>query len=118
MGYGSVGKMGFASYSEVCWFKKRNFGVKSEYDVDSCSPYLYSGTEWISYDDELSLECKTNYIKEHQFGGAMIFSLNADDFVNYCSDDDENQKVSDSPVYNFPLLKKVHSILFKNQTED
>lgn len=60
-GFGSVGTEGFVTYSEVCWFRKYNFYVTTEYDVQSCSPYLYAGLEWISYDDENSLECKVSF---------------------------------------------------------
>ncbi|KFB38789.1 AGAP000436-PA-like protein [Anopheles sinensis] len=108
---GRVGTLGFASYSEVCWFRRHNIYVHQVYDVDSCSPYLYAGSEWISYDDERSLECKANYIKAHGFGGAMIFSLNTDDFGSYCAD---NALYSEEPAVHeasFPLLRKVRSIL-------
>jgi chitinase len=78
--YGRVGDVGFATYSEICWFKRHNIYVHQFFDVDSCSPYMYSGNEWISYEDEMSLECKAKFIKDNNFGGAMIFSLNTDDF--------------------------------------
>ncbi|XP_058444872.1 chitinase-3-like protein 2 [Malaya genurostris] len=118
--YGRVGMVGFASYSEICWFRRHNIYVHQVYNVDSCSPYLYAGTEWISYEDERSLECKANYIKENGFGGAMIFSLNTDDFGEYCADsllyDDEGNvagtnRRKQEEQSNFPLLRKIHSIL-------
>ena len=56
---GEVGMMGFATYSDVCWFSKYNLYVKTEYDAETCSPYLHTGTEWISYEDLTSVECKT-----------------------------------------------------------
>lgn len=105
-GYGELGYEGFATYSEICYFKKRNIVVE-EYDNDSCSPYMHAGLEWVSYDNEKSLDCKTNYIKENQFGGAMVFSLNADDYLSDCNVEKSHTS--------FPLLRKVHSTLF-NQT--
>ncbi|EAA06276.5 AGAP000436-PA [Anopheles gambiae str. PEST] len=115
--YGRVGTFGFASYSETCWFRRYNIYVHQVYDVESCSPYLYAGSEWISYEDERSLECKAKYIKAHGFGGAMIFSLNTDDFGSYCADNalyrdrtvvgDQQQQQQGS----FPLLRKVRSVL-------
>uniref|UniRef100_A0A182PBK0 GH18 domain-containing protein n=1 Tax=Anopheles epiroticus TaxID=199890 RepID=A0A182PBK0_9DIPT len=112
--YGRVGTFGFASYSEICWFRRYNIYVHQVYDVDSCSPYLYAGSEWISYEDERSLECKAKYIKAHGFGGAMIFSLNTDDFGSYCADNALYR--ADGPgelqqVDSFPLLRKVRSVL-------
>ncbi|XP_055551767.1 chitinase-3-like protein 2 [Wyeomyia smithii] len=118
--YGRVGMIGYASYSEICWFRRHNIYVHQVYDVESCSPYLYAGGEWISYEDERSLECKANYIKENGFGGAMIFSLNTDDFGEYCAEsllyDEEGNFAETRPEHqqeqsNFPLLRKIHSVL-------
>uniref|UniRef100_A0A182QCP1 GH18 domain-containing protein n=1 Tax=Anopheles farauti TaxID=69004 RepID=A0A182QCP1_9DIPT len=109
--YGRVGTIGFASYSEVCWFRRYNIYVHQVYDVDSCSPYLYAGTEWISYEDERSLECKAKYIKASGFGGAMIFSLNTDDFGSYCADNALYREGTPTQPGAFPLLRKVRSVL-------
>lgn len=129
--YGRVGMVGFASYSEICWFRRHNIYVHQVYDVESCSPYLYASTEWISYEDERSLECKANYIKENGFGGAMIFSLNTDDFGEYCAENAlfgegsdfegdvfrrDNRRKRDSST--FPLLRKIHSILADNPAKE
>ena len=112
--YGSVGVLGFTSYSEVCWFQKSNFNVWAEYDTHTCSPFLSAGVEWISYEDERSLECKTNYAKDNHFGGIMVFSLNTDDYHFTCDDNYEVNRVGGKR--DFPLLRKVHSILFQNTT--
>lgn len=99
--------LGFVTYSDVCWFERNNFFVSKVFDVESCSPYVYAGMEWISYENERSITCKTNYVKENDFGGVMIFSLNTDDYSSYCyygsSDRDKAQ---------FPLTRKINSILF------
>lgn len=114
--YGSVGTMGFVTYSEVCWFQATNYDVRVEYDTETCSPLLFAGLEWISYDDERSIECKANYAKNNNFGGVMVFSLNTDDFQLTCS---TNQQYKSSATASgerrsFPLLRKIHSILFNN----
>lgn len=114
--YGSVGVLGYVTYSEVCWFSKTNFNVRSEYDAETCSPWLHAGLEWISYDDERSIECKANYVKSNNFGGAMIFSLNTDDFQLTCSEKSAEIKGGVGGQRDFPLLRKIHSILFQNQT--
>nr|XP_029710685.1 chitinase-like protein 3 [Aedes albopictus] len=125
--YGRTGMIGYASYSEICWFRRHNIYVHQVYDVESCSPYLYAGTEWISYEDERSLECKANWIKENGFGGAMIFSLNTDDFGQYCADsaiysdeDGAGLMGANAPreSSSFPLLRKIHSILADKQGVD
>jgi chitinase len=113
--YGGVGVLGFVSYSEICWFRATNFNVKVEYDAATCSPYLHTGLEWISYEDERSMECKANYIKSNDFGGIMVFSLNTDDFQFTCSA--KQYRGGGEPKQNFPLLRKIHSILFHNTTK-
>lgn len=110
---GRVGTLGFASYSEVCWFQKSNFKVKVEYDTETCSPFLSTGLEWISYEDERSLECKANYAKDNRLGGVMVFSLNADDYQLTCDNYEPNRG---GGKRDFPLLRKIHSTLFHNTT--
>lgn len=112
-GNGRLGALGFITYSEVCWFLLNNFYVNSVYDEASCSPYVYSVFEWISYENDRSIECKSRWIKDSNFGGAMIFSLNADDFNLYClSDgDEEGSQVGKDDDFKFPLTRKVREIL-------
>jgi chitinase len=110
-----VGVLGFVTYSEVCWFQETNYNVRVEYDIETCSPWLYTGLEWISYDDEKSIECKANYAKNNNFGGIMVFSLNTDDFQLTCSDKQyKSNRMGERK--SFPLLRKIHSILFYNST--
>lgn len=98
---------GFVTYADVCWFDRNNYFVTKIFDIETCSPYMYAGTEWISYEDERSITCKTNYVKENDFGGVMIFSLNTDDYSSYC---DYGQTADDSQ---FPLTRRISSILFR-----
>lgn len=109
--------MGFVTYSDVCWFKLNNYYVETVFDEPSCSPYMYSVFEWFSYENERSIECKSRWIRDAQFGGAMVFSLNSDDFNLYCFSDGgvaataaagENGPRDD---FKFPLTRKVREIL-------
>lgn len=59
-GNGDSGQSGYITFADVCWFKNNNVAVTTVYDVETCSPYLYAGEEWISYDNEKSLECKVS----------------------------------------------------------
>lgn len=77
---------------------------------------MFGGTEWISYEDERSIECKAKYIKDNGFGGAMIFSLNTDDFSSYCKSDDESGW-SDSKT-EFPLVRKINSVLLNENNNN
>lgn len=68
-GNGQSGWLGYITYTDVCWFKNNNVAVTTVYDVETCSPYLYAGEEWISYDNEKSLECKVSYKTQNTFCG-------------------------------------------------
>uniref|UniRef100_A0A6B2E6R6 Putative chitinase n=1 Tax=Phlebotomus kandelakii TaxID=1109342 RepID=A0A6B2E6R6_9DIPT len=106
--FGATGVSGFTSYSEVCWFQENNIFVTTVYDNETCSPFTSAGTEWISYDDVVSLECKTKWVKENDFGGVMIYSLNADDYGLQC----RGNKLGGQET--FPLSRKIHTVLFSN----
>lgn len=114
-GNGRLGALGFITYSEVCWFMLNNYYVHSVFDERSCSPYVYSVFEWISYENDRSIECKSRWIRDSQFGGAMIFSLNSDDFNLYCLEDGggDGGRVNGRPRedFKFPLTRKVREIL-------
>ncbi|XP_026473968.1 chitinase-3-like protein 2 isoform X2 [Ctenocephalides felis] len=96
-GYGRLGENGFVTYPEVNWFIRHNIFVDLQFDKTSCSPYVSGGNEWISFENTRSIECKSKYIKDNKFGGAMIYSLNSDDFQ--------------ANANTFPLTKIVKQIL-------
>lgn len=119
--------LGFVTYSDVCWFKRNNYLIQNEYDIDACSPYLHSATEWISYENERSIECKTKFIRDSGLGGAMIFSLNTDDFVSYCDDKKQTSSMPHTAAEltgraditsRFPLLRKAYWVLFGTDVKD
>ncbi|XP_073834495.1 chitinase-3-like protein [Musca autumnalis] len=99
-GYGYSGNQGFVTASEVCWFLEQNVLSTFEFDKETCSPYASSGTEWISFENTASMKCKSEYIRKLGLGGAMIFSLNTDDFRGICT---ANKT--------FPLLQTVYDTL-------
>lgn len=79
--------------------------MRKVYDEESCSPYITAGTEWISYEDERSITCKTKYVRDNGFGGVMIFSLNTDDYASSCF-------YGQDKYPEFPLIRSISSILF------
>lgn len=101
--YGYLGSEGFITVAETCWFLRHNIVNTLEYDTDACSSYASAGTEWISFEHAQSMACKAHYIKSMGLGGAMIFSLNTDDFNGICDREGKHKR--------FPLLKTVNSIL-------
>lgn len=101
-GYGKLGNFGFAVYSEICSFLSAN-RIKPVFDMETKSPYASKYYEWISYDDVQSLTYKTEFIKNNNFGGAMVYSLNTDDHKGVCG--------SDANGDDFPLTRKVKKVL-------
>nr|AJO25037.1 chitinase [Nilaparvata lugens] len=101
-GIGKEGLEGFVVYPDICRFLDRE-NTKYVFDSEFKVPYTYNGREWISYDNEQSLQYKADYIKSKGFGGVMIWSLNVDDFRASCGKND------------FPLVRQVKNILEDDQ---
>ncbi|XP_014608159.1 PREDICTED: chitinase-3-like protein 2 isoform X1 [Polistes canadensis] len=83
IGFGQLGSKGFVSYSTICQFL--DSGAISVFENTSKVPYAYKDYEWISYDDNHSIYYKTKWILDNNFKGAMVFSLNVDDWKNECN---------------------------------
>ena len=76
---------GFVAYGlEICkYLQSGNWtrGWCGERQV----PYAYAADQWIGYDDEASIDAKVRYVVDHCLGGAMVWSLDLDDFKGLCS---------------------------------
>jgi chitinase len=74
---------GELKFSQIC--PRTNSGnLYNRWDNDQKTPYCYSGTEWIGYDDVRSVTEKCNYIKNNGYGGAMLWNLDSDDCNGNC----------------------------------
>ncbi|XP_043671883.1 chitinase-3-like protein 2 [Vespula pensylvanica] len=82
-GFGKLGSNGFVSYSVICQFLKH--GASNVFVNKSKVPYAYRDEEWISYDNKESIYYKAKWVLANGFKGAMIFSLNTDDWKNECN---------------------------------
>lgn len=102
-GFGSVGGLGFVNYPDVCAFLG-GMGVSQRWEEAALVPYLYSGREWISFESPRSVAAKADYIKARGLRGAMIYSLNADDYVGSCG-----ARGADDTT--FPLAQSVRRVL-------
>ncbi|XP_020281146.1 acidic mammalian chitinase-like isoform X2 [Pseudomyrmex gracilis] len=98
-GFGELGIKGFVSYPTVCQFLKS--GAVSVFNKETKVPYAYKGTEWISYDNKDSFYYKSMWIRNNGFKGAMILSLNVDDWNGTCHGTNET----------FPLIRTVWKVL-------
>ncbi|XP_033229588.1 probable chitinase 10 [Belonocnema kinseyi] len=92
------GKCGSSpEYYNLCPLLK-NKDWKRIYDKEQKVPYMYNGTEVVTYDDEESIKTKAEYVMNTNLGGAMAWTANQDDFHGKCGE-------------KFPLLKTLKSVL-------
>lgn len=106
-GFGSLGGLGFINYPDVCvYLKDYQNVVQVKYDEAARVPYFYWGKEWVSYDNPQSVKEKAAYIKKRGLRGAMIYSLNADDYEGVCEGEGEPRGAT-----RFPLVHIVRNSL-------
>jgi len=98
-GVGAPAKFsGSAKYYEICQ-KVIKKALVHWYEREQRSCYACKDTEWVSYEDYYSVEEKGIYIKNNLLGGAMIQTMDYDDYSNLCGDG------------TFPLIKNIHKEL-------
>lgn len=51
------------------------------WDEEMQVPYMVKDTLWVGFDDERAIRNKMNYIKTKGFGGAMVWTIDMDDFT-------------------------------------
>ncbi|XP_072500419.1 chitinase-3-like protein 2 [Notamacropus eugenii] len=68
---------GFLAYYEVCQFLQ---GATVKRIPEQQVPYAVKGNQWVGFDDVESVETKVQYLKNSGLGGAMIWSIDLDDF--------------------------------------
>lgn len=78
VGEGTTNEVGFRFFSDI---KNNLLSIYIRFwDEKGQVPYLYhpQSRQFITYDDEESLEIKCQYIKDHHLGGAMVWELGLD----------------------------------------
>nr|XP_043893468.1 acidic mammalian chitinase-like [Solea senegalensis] len=90
---------GFWAYYEVCNHLKTGTVMWSE---EQKVPYGIKETQWVGYDDMMSIEYKVDFIKEKNFGGGFVWSLDLDDFNGAFCD-----------LGKYPLVQHLHNLLIE-----
>ena len=71
------GDNGYEDYRNLAKLPSQGFVVYR--DEQAGFSWLYNGTDFWTFDDPVVLGWKTRYIKQNRLGGAMVWSLDADD---------------------------------------
>ncbi|KAH8279177.1 hypothetical protein KR026_002929 [Drosophila bipectinata] len=100
IGPGSAGaytrENGFLGYHEICL---NNW--QTVFDAENGAPYAFSGDQWIGYDNPESIQMKMQLVESRNLGGAMMWSIETDDFRGLCGE-------------SYPLLKTMNRALGKD----
>lgn len=70
---------GFLAYYEICEVLRK--GATYIWDDEMKVPYLIDGDQWVGFDDERSIRHKMKWIKQNGYGGAMVWTVDMDDFT-------------------------------------
>ncbi|KAL3199531.1 hypothetical protein MRX96_013854 [Rhipicephalus microplus] len=93
---------GFLAYYEICDMLKK--GADYVWDDEQLVPYAYLGNQWVGFDDERSIRAKMNWIKANGYAGAMVWTVDMDDF----------RGLSRGPKNVLPIVKKPRTIAAKS----
>ncbi|KFW08119.1 Acidic mammalian chitinase, partial [Eurypyga helias] len=73
------------SDTAICTFL--DSGATQAWDAPQDVPYAYKGNEWVGYDNIKSFNIKVDWLKKNNFGGAMVWALDMDDFTGtFCKE--------------------------------
>ncbi|XP_056416123.1 acidic mammalian chitinase-like [Hyla sarda] len=99
-----TGQSGTWAYYEICMFLKN--GATSEWSFGEYVPFAFKGKDWVGYDNVDSFQFKAEWVMQNAFGGAMVWSIDMDDFTGtFC-----NQG-------KYPLLSTLKSTLSIKSTD-
>jgi chitinase len=74
---------GVLAYYEVCEMLKDPATIYV-WDNEMQVPFCYKDDQWVGFDDERSIKNKMQWIKDNGFGGAMVWTVDFDDFHGIC----------------------------------
>ncbi|XP_069703579.1 probable chitinase 2 [Periplaneta americana] len=88
---------GFMGYNEICL--NVSSGWKTFWDEESMTPYAVQGNKVITYDDDRSIAEKVRFAMKLDLAGAMVWSIDTDDFQGDCVGSDGGS--------NYPLMRTI-----------
>ncbi|RWS01579.1 Sar s 18 allergen (chitinase-like protein) [Dinothrombium tinctorium] len=74
---------GFLSFYEICDLLKE--GATYFWDDEQKVPYAVHGDLWVGFDDERSIRIKMKWLLENDYAGAMVWTVDMDDFTGRCA---------------------------------
>ncbi|CAF4143616.1 unnamed protein product [Rotaria sp. Silwood2] len=96
-----LGESGLLTYFEICK-KELKEGFKRYWHQQHQIPISFKDGTWIGYDDPDSVKNKCKYVKHEGFGGAMVWTLDMDDFNGeFC------RKSKQNSIHKFPLINAI-----------
>ena len=99
---------GFLGYNEICVKQIQDSGAgpgwRVQWEESYSAPFMFRGDQWLSYDNERSIQAKTEYAHDQGLAGVMTWSIDTDDFLGVCN----------GPK--FPLLRTINYALYNKQT--
>ncbi|KAJ8972352.1 hypothetical protein NQ317_008762 [Molorchus minor] len=88
--------------------KNKTSNWTTYWDDDTRTPFAVSGDKLISYDNEQSIAEKVQFAMEKGLAGAMVWSVDTDDFQGDCAEDDGVNFV------NFPLMRCINKSIIQS----
>ncbi|RNA12043.1 chitotriosidase-1 isoform X1, partial [Brachionus plicatilis] len=106
---------GFLSFYEICQIKKEK-NLAEEFDNELGVPGLTFDNQWIGYENQESVILKASYIKDMCLGGAMVWTIDFDDFKGTFCDEGTyplmtilNEVLKDSECYESIIKQEIAS---------
>ncbi|XP_035793649.1 chitotriosidase-1-like [Anopheles albimanus] len=93
-----TGEPGVMGYNEFCEkLGKETWDLR--WSPEQQAPYAVRNNQWLGYDDLRSIQLKVQYLLDQGLGGAMVWSLETDDFNGVCGGG------------HYPLMNEIRSLL-------
>lgn len=107
-----TGEGGFVGYNEVCLeLKNTSLHWKTYWDEETRTPFAVSNNRVMVYDNEQSIAEKIHFAMEKGLAGAMVWSIDTDDFQGDCSDE------ANENFINYPLMNCINKSIVKSLEE-